>query len=85
MVCFKARDQWIGRNKEPVPSMIIFFDWDNKYGAGPQDGSPDHVGIVVNDENGVFYTVEGNCNDYCHATQYPISHYEILGYGVPAY
>ena len=82
---FKARDQWIGRSEEPVPGMIIFFDWDNKYGAGPQDGSSDHVGIVVRVENGIVYTVEGNCSDYCHANQYPIGHYEILGYGVPAY
>ena len=43
--------------------MIIFFDWDNKYGAGPQDGGSDHVGIVVKVENGVVYTVEGNCSD----------------------
>ncbi len=82
---FKARDQWIGRSEEPVPGMIVFFDWDNKYGAGPQDGSSDHVGIVVKVENGVIYTVEGNCSDYCHANQYPIGHYEILGYGIPAY
>ena len=85
MAWFKERDQWIDRNEEPAPGMIIFFDWDNKYGAGPQDGSSDHVGIVVNVENGVVYTVEGNCSDYCHANQYSIGHYEIMGYGTPAY
>lgn len=29
------------------PGMIIFFDWDNKGGSGPQDGEADHVGIVL--------------------------------------
>ena len=60
----------------------------NHYGkgsSGPQDGLPDHVGIVEKVENGIVYTVEGNSGDTCRQNQYPVGHYEILGYGVPAY
>ena len=50
-----------------------------------QDGQSDHVGIVEKVENGIVYTVEGNSGDSCRQNQYPVGHYEILGYGVPQY
>lgn len=78
---FKARAQWISGRDEPIPGMIIFFDWDNKGHSGPQDGNADHVGIVQKVENGIVYTVEGNTSDSCAIRQYNIGHYEILGYG----
>lgn len=71
---------------EPVPGMIIFFDWDSSdSSSGPQDGLSDHVGIVQKVENGIVYTVEGNSGDSCRVKQYPVGCYEILGYGVPQY
>lgn len=82
---FKDRGQWIDGSAEPVPGMIIFFDWDNKGSSGSQDGESDHTGIVEKVENGVVYTVEGNSGDSCRINQYPVGHYEILGYGVPQY
>ena len=83
---FQERHQWIDGNEEPVPGMIIFFDWDDPDGsAGPQDGWADHTGIVERVENGIVYTVEGNSGDSCRENHYPVGHYEILGYGVPAY
>ena len=82
---FKDRGQWIDGSAEPVPGMIIFFDWDNKGHSGPQDGQSDHVGIVQKVENGIVYTVEGNSGDSCRVNQYSVGHYEILGYGVPQY
>ncbi len=83
---FRERDQWIDGNEEPVPGMIIFFDWDDPEGsAGPQDGESDHTGIVERVENGIVYTVEGNSGDSCRENHYPVGYYEILGYGVPAY
>ena len=83
---FQERHQWIDGNEEPVPGMIIFFDWDDPDGsAGPQDGWADHTGIVERVENGIVYTVEGNSGDNCRENHYPVGHYEILGYGVPAY
>ena len=70
----------------PIPRiMIAFFDWDNKGSSGPQDSEPDHIGIVQKVENGMIYTVEGNSGDSCRINSYPVGHYEILGYGVPAY
>jgi len=83
---FRDRDQWIDGNEEPVPGMIIFFDWDDPNGDnGPQDGLSDHTGIVIRVEDGIVYTVEGNSSDSCRQKQYSVGYYEILGYGAPAY
>ena len=82
---FKDRGQWQDGSFEPSAGQIIFFDWDNKGSSGPQDGQSDHVGIVEKCENGIVYTIEGNSGDSCRQRQYPVGHYEILGYGVPAY
>ena len=82
---FKDRGQWAENDIEPAPGMIIFFDWDNRGSSGPQDGQADHVGIVQKVENGIVYTIEGNSGDSCRVNQYPVGHYEILGYGVVAY
>ena len=75
---FKDRGQWLDGSAEPVPGMIIFFDWDS-------DGESDHVGIVEKVENGIVYTVEGNSGDSCRENHYAVGHYEIIGYGVPQY
>ena len=80
---FRERGQWADNSMEPSPGMIIFFDWDSKGSSGPQDGQADHVGIVQKVENGIVYTIEGNSGDSCRINQYPVGHYEILGYGVP--
>lgn len=82
---FKDRGLWQGNSYEPRPSDIIFFDWDNKGGSGPQDGESDHVGIVEKVENGTVYTVEGNSGDSCRENSYSVGYYEIYGYGTPAY
>lgn len=79
---FKDRGQWLDGSAEPVPGMIIFFDWNDENG---QDGESDHVGIVEKVENGTVYTVEGNSGDSCRENHYAVGYYEILGYGVPAY
>ena len=82
---FKDRGQWIDGSSEPAAGMIIFFDWDNRGSSGPQDGLSDHTGIVQKVENGIVYTVEGNSGDSVRINQYAVGHYEILGYGVPAF
>ena len=79
---FKDRGQWIDGSAEPVPGMIIFFDWDNTGGSGPQDGEADHVGIVQKVEDGIIYTIEGNSGNLCRVNRYPVGQYEIMGYGV---
>ena len=82
---FKDRGLWQDNSYEPRPGDIIYFDWDNKGGSGPQDGLADHVGIVEKVENGIVYTVEGNSGDSCRENRYAVGHYEIYGYGTPAY
>lgn len=82
---FKERGQWTDNSAEPIPGMIIFFDWENERDGGGLDGNPDHVGIVKKVENGRVYTIEGNTSDSCRERSYPLGHYEILGYGIPAY
>lgn len=79
---FKDRGQWLDGDGEPVPGMIIFFDWDDENG---QDGESDHTGIVEKVENGIVYTVEGNSGDHVAQRQYSVGYYEILGYGMPQY
>ena len=79
---FKERGLWQDRNYTPSPGDIIFFDWHDPDGfSGPQDGVPDHVGIVEKVENGRVYTVEGNSGDKCCQRSYPVGYYEIYGYG----
>ncbi len=82
---FKDRGQWQDGDYEPRPGDLIFFDWNEKGGSGPQDDVPDHVGIVERVENGVVYTVEGNSGDSCRQRSYSVGHYEIWGYGCPIY
>ena len=79
---FKGRGLWQDNSYEPRPGDIIFFDWSGENG---QDGSVDHVGIVEKVENGLVYTIEGNSSNSCRERRYPIGHYEIYGYGTPAY
>ena len=79
---FRERGQWIDGSAEPVPGMIIFFDWDNKGGSGSQDGAADHAGIVQKVENGIIYAVEGNSGNLCRVNRYPVGRYEIMGYGI---
>ena len=78
MQWFQQRGLWLGGSAEPVPGMLIFFDW------ATQDGVPDHVGIVEKVENGTVYTVEGNSRDMCRQKQYALGSGVILGYGMPA-
>ena len=78
MQWFQQRGLWLDGSAEPIPGMLIFFDW------ATQDGVPDHVGIVEKVENGMVYTVEGNSKDMCRQKQYSLGSSVILGYGMPA-
>ena len=83
---YKEREQWIDGNQEPLPGMIIFYDWDDPDGEfGPQDGKPDHTGIVEKVVDGVIWVIEGNSGDSCRRSQHPVGEYVIIGYGCPKY
>lgn len=75
---FRERGQWQGRDYEPSPGDIIFFDWES-------DGLADHVGIVEKVENGLVYTIEGNTGDVCAERHYTFGLAPIYGYGLPLY
>ena len=75
---FIERGQWQGRDYEPSPGDIIFFDWEN-------DGLADHVGIVEKVEDGLVYTIEGNTGDKCAERRYPVGNAPIYGFGLPSY
>ena len=78
---FKDRGQWLDGSAEPLPGMIIFYDWE----SNGLDGQPDHTAIVWNVEDGNVYAVEGNWDDECKISCRPVGEYQILGYGAPAY
>ena len=75
---FIERGQWQGRDYEPSPGDIIFFDWES-------DGLPDHVGIVEKVEDGLIYTVEGNSGDRCVENRYYLGSAPVYGFGLPLY
>ena len=75
---FIERGQWQGRDYEPSPGDIIFFDWES-------DGLADHVGIVEKVENGLIYTVEGNTGDVCAERHYTMGTVPVYGFGLPNY
>ena len=75
---FIERGQWQGRDYEPSPGDIIFFDWES-------DGLADHVGIVEKVENGLIYTIEGNTGDVCAERRYTLGSAPVYGFGLPLY
>ena len=75
---FIERGQWQGREYEPMPGDIIFFDWES-------DGLADHVGIVEKVEDGLIYTVEGNSGDRCVENRYYLGSAPVYGFGLPLY
>ncbi len=75
---FIERGQWQGRDYEPIPGDIIFFDWES-------DGLADHVGIVEKVENGLIYTVEGNSGDRCVENRYYLCSAPVHGFGLLLY
>ena len=74
----RDRDQWQGRDYEPMAGDLIFYDWEG-------DGMADHVGIVDRVEDGVVYSIEGNANDRCIENSHYLGASPIYGYGCPAY
>ena len=80
---FKDRGQWLDGTEEPLPGMIVFFDWDDEEDG--QDGRSDHTGIVERVEDGTVRTVEGNSADSVRQNTYPLGDPQIYGYGVPSY
>lgn len=72
---FQARGQYMDSSYTPAEGDLIFFDWGT-------DGSIDHVGIVVNVEDGFVNTIEGNSSNKVQRGRYATEDSTIYGYGV---
>ncbi len=72
---FQNKGQFKDGSYVPAPGDIIFFDWKN-------DGTIDHVGIVVRVKKGIVNTIEGNSGDSVKQRSYPVGDDQIYGYGV---
>lgn len=74
--------QWAKENKcwkparsgyTPLPADLVIFDW-------KADGKQDHIGIVVEADNNVLYTIEGNTSNRVAERIYDLTDKEIMGY-----
>ena len=75
---FQERGQFESAGYTPKTGDLIFFEW----GDG---GDLDHVGIVVNVENGFVNTIEGNSSNKVQRGRYATGDSSIYGYGVVMY
>lgn len=76
---FKRSRRWADRGfTNLVAGDVIFFDWE-------QDGTSDHVGLVVGRDENYIYTIEGNSSDMVRTKQYGINSPSIQGYGLMQY
>lgn len=71
---FKENRRLYSPNTDPMPGMIIFFDWDG-------DRSADHMGIVDGASDGDVFVIEGNSGNKCVRNSYGAGSSEILAYG----
>lgn len=72
---FQEKGKFKDGSYVPAPGDIIFFDWKN-------DGTIDHVGIVVSVKKGIVNTIEGNSGDSVRQRSYPVGDDQIYGYGI---
>ena len=82
---FKDRGLWQDNSYEPRPGDIITLIGTIRVAPAPRTALPTMWASWEKVENGLVYTVEGNSGDSCRENRYTIGHYEIYGYGTPAY
>lgn len=75
---FQARGQFMDSSYTPATGDLIFFEWET-------DGSIDHVGIVINVEDGYVNTIEGNSSNKVQRGRYAAEDSSIYGYGIIKY
>lgn len=75
---YKKAGRWKDRSYVAKPGDLIFYSW----GA---NGSSDHVGAVVENNNGTLKVIEGNKNDRMDYRTIANTNKTIMGYGVPDY
>lgn len=82
---YKALGCWV-ENDAYVPKHgdIIMYDWQDS-GFGDNNGTPDHVGIVVYSSGSGMKIIEGNINNAVGYRSIPVNSRYIRGYCVPDY
>lgn len=82
---FKRKGIWIEDGSvTPKPGDIICYNWDDS--AQPNDGYPDHIGLVESVAGGQITTIEGNTNGGQVARKtIPVGYGYIRGFARPAY
>lgn len=82
---YKALGCWVENDAyAPKPGDIIMYDWQDS-GSGDNQGTPDHVGIVVSANDSWIKVIEGNINNAVGYRSIPVNSRYIRGYCVPDY
>lgn len=82
---YKAMGRWVEDDAYlPSPGDVIFYDWQDS-GVGDNQGSTDHVGIVVAVSGSTITVVEGNKSDAVGYRTMRQNGTYIRGYGLPDY
>ena len=82
---YKAAGRWVEDDSYmPNPGDVIFYDWQDT-GAGDNQGSSDHVGLVWSAYGDDITVIEGNCSDMVCFTYRKRNGRYIRGYGLPDY
>lgn len=82
---YKALGCWVENDAYvPKPGDIIMYDWQDS-GVSDNQGTPDHVGIVVSVNGNDIEVIEGNINNAVGYRSIPVNSRYIRGYCVPDY
>ena len=82
---YKSIGRWVENDAyTPKPGDIIMYDWQDS-GFGDNNGTPDHVGIVVSSSDSGMKIIEGNINNAVGYRYIPVNSRYIRGYCVPDY
>lgn len=82
---YKSIGRWVENDAyTPKPGDIIMYDWQDS-GFGDNNGTPDHVGIVVSSSDSGMKIIEGNINNAVGYRSIPVNSRYIRGYCVPDY
>jgi len=82
---YRAVGHWIEADDYPAqPGDLIFYDWQDS-GAGDNQGSSDHVGLVVDVDGNLFTVIEGNYSDAVKRRYVYRDAQSIRGFAAPDY
>jgi len=82
---YRAVGHWIEADDYPAqPGDLIFYDWQDS-GAGDNQGSSDHVGLVVEADGNLFTVIEGNYSDAVKRRYVYRDAQSIRGFAAPDY